>query len=263
MNSSLTPDQVRKPYTKAHARTHTPTLAPASSTHPSSPLSDSPASPVLSIVSSSYDVGMGDVVSAITEEELKTRSIHFLKFPHTIRQRIYHFLGYPVFTNHTIPLVRLSGILELRQRYNVNYCPGAHLSQPWNFGHRASGESDRRAKDLKPQFFAPLLQANREIRDELYAFLYGKAMFEVTLNGWRYVISQSTVCCPFEYGLTFNKGLQRRPNSSHPQLPSILRIYASTTQVHTVRTPDPQIPFSLILHPTQLHSHLHCSLLLV
>jgi hypothetical protein len=129
-----------------------------------------------------------DALSTISEEELKTRIIPFLKFPLIIRLRIYYFLGYPISTKHAIPIIRSGRVFELRQRYNVNYCPGAILSQPWNFGHGVDGESDGRHKHITPEFFAPILSVNKEIMDELYEFLFGQAMFDVTLNGWRYII---------------------------------------------------------------------------
>jgi hypothetical protein len=153
----------------------------------SSPLSDVPTDFDLDMDETLVKDSDNGKFTVIKDDQNKNFVIPFPKFPAVIRQRVYHFLGYPVRSRHTLQLLRKGGEIELRERYKVNYCRGALISQPWNYGHGASGDSDSRTKQLNPQFFAPLLLTNKEINAELYDLLYANSMFEVTLNGWRYV----------------------------------------------------------------------------
>jgi hypothetical protein len=193
--------------TRGESPPSTPDISLASpELHSSSPLSnppdsnsDSRASSPLSDVPTNFEMSMEDFLakddqveevskhSSTSYERMEDYVIPFMKFSPFVRQRIYHFLGYPVLYKDSVLLLRGKSQLELRERYKVNYCRGAVISQPWNYGHGASGESDGRAKHINPQFFVPLLLTNKEIKSELYELLYAYSMFEVTLVGWRYV----------------------------------------------------------------------------
>jgi hypothetical protein len=185
--------------------------APTSLSRASAPLSDLLNSPNLSSlqseISTDFDQRMEDAAPANNNDahyqmeditssggnKLSERVIPFIQFPHKIRQRVYHFLSYPVETAHEIQLTRTGPLIEFKARYNVNYTRDGSLTQPWNWSHgsrRTNNDddvTDGREKRLTPQFFIPLLLVNMGITAELYDNIYAKCFFDVTLNGWRYV----------------------------------------------------------------------------